>query len=53
MSNASSEPLYPGLNLRQDDPSHRGAEPVVFGFWVFLMSDLVLSRCCSEPMSPC
>ncbi|MCK5930861.1 MAG: cytochrome c oxidase subunit 3 [Fulvimarina manganoxydans] len=39
---ASSKPLHPGLNL---GPAHgkanKEAEPVVFGFWVFLMSDLV------------
>ena len=34
--------LYPGLNLgpaHGDD--HAEAEPVIFGFWVFLMSDLI------------
>ena len=39
---AKGERLYPGLNLRRDDPDHEGAEEDVFGFWVFLMSDLVL-----------
>jgi len=39
---AKGERLYPGLNLRRDDPDHAGAEEAVFGFWVFLMSDLVL-----------
>jgi len=41
-STATSARLYPGLNLRRDDASHRQAEEVMFGFWVFLMSDLVL-----------
>ncbi len=39
---AKGERLYPGLNLRRDDPDHGSAEESVFGFWVFLMSDLVL-----------
>jgi len=34
---------YPGLNLEQTDPgAHKAAEELVFGFWVFLMSDAVL-----------
>lgn len=34
---------HPGLNLGRTDPeAHRDAEEAVFGFWVFLMSDLVL-----------
>lgn len=34
---------YPGMNLEQQDPdAHKSAEEVVFGFWVFLMSDAVL-----------
>jgi cytochrome o ubiquinol oxidase subunit 3 len=34
---------HPGLNLGTTDPkAHRAAEELVFGFWVFLMSDLVL-----------
>lgn len=34
---------HPGLNLGHTDPqAHREAEETVFGFWVFLMSDLVL-----------
>lgn len=34
---------HPGLNLGHTDPeTHRRAEEVLFGFWVFLMSDLVL-----------
>ena len=39
---ATGKRLYPGLNLLRDDPDHEGAEEAVFGFWVFLMSDLVL-----------
>lgn len=35
--------LYPGLNLgRTDSESHEAAEESVFGFWIFLMSDMVL-----------
>lgn len=35
--------LHPGLNLGATDiRSHERAEEVVFGFWVFMMSDLVL-----------
>lgn len=35
--------LHPGLNLARTDPgSHEAAEEIVFGFWIFLMSDLVL-----------
>lgn len=38
-----SERLHPGLNLAGTDPeSHEAAEEVLFGFWIFLMSDLVL-----------
>ncbi|MFK8254180.1 cytochrome c oxidase subunit 3 [Ancylobacter terrae] len=38
-----TERLHPGLNLGATDPSsHEAAEEVVFGFWIFLMSDLVL-----------
>jgi len=34
---------HPGLNLGHTDPeTHREAEETLFGFWVFLMSDLVL-----------
>lgn len=40
---STSQRLYPGLNLEGTDPaSHEAAEEVVFGFWIFLMSDLVL-----------
>ncbi len=38
--------VHPGLNLGQDHPeAHEAAEEAVFGFWVFLMSDLVLFAC--------
>jgi len=34
---------HPGINLGANDPeAHEAAEEVVFGFWVFLMSDLIL-----------
>jgi cytochrome o ubiquinol oxidase subunit III len=34
---------YPGINLGATEPeAHASAEEKVFGFWVFLMSDLVL-----------
>ena len=34
--------LYPGLNLGPTHGAHHtNAEPVIFGFWVFLMSDLI------------
>nr|WP_298372152.1 cytochrome o ubiquinol oxidase subunit III [uncultured Halomonas sp.] len=34
---------HPGINLGDTDPAtHQVAESVVFGFWIFLMSDLVL-----------
>ena len=40
MSDAS---LYPGLNLgTQHGEAHKQAETTVFGFWVFLMSDLII-----------
>ncbi|AJE49089.1 cytochrome c oxidase subunit 3 [Celeribacter indicus] len=35
--------LHPGLNLHGTDPgTHLEAEATIFGFWVFLMADLVL-----------
>ena len=35
--------LYPGLNLGGGhDEAHEQAESTVFGFWVFLMSDLII-----------
>lgn len=38
-----SERLHPGINLAGTDPEgHEAAEEVLFGFWIFLMSDLVL-----------
>ncbi len=40
---STSERLYPGLNLHGTDPEgHEAAEEALFGFWIFLMSDLVL-----------
>lgn len=34
---------HPGLNLGNTDrAAHDEAEPIIFGFWIFLMSDLVL-----------
>lgn len=39
----TTQRLHPGLNLGRTDPkSHEHAEEVVFGFWLFLMSDLVI-----------
>ncbi len=39
----ASDRKHPGLNLGRTDPkAHDEAEELVFGFWVFLMSDLVL-----------
>ncbi|MDN6180642.1 MAG: cytochrome c oxidase subunit 3 [Halomonas subglaciescola] len=36
-------PLHPGLNLgAPHGEAHTRSEPVIFGFWVFLMSDLIL-----------
>lgn len=35
--------LYPGLNLHATDAeSHEAAGTLIFGFWVFLMADLIL-----------
>ncbi|KTR07591.1 cytochrome o ubiquinol oxidase subunit III [Aureimonas ureilytica] len=40
---SSSLNRHPGINLGATDPkTHIDAEETVFGFWVFLMSDLVL-----------
>ncbi|HSH47401.1 MAG TPA: cytochrome c oxidase subunit 3 [Halomonas sp.] len=37
------EMLHPGLNLgAAHGEAHTRSEPVLFGFWVFLMSDLIL-----------
>lgn len=34
---------HPGLNLgAAHGPNHDAAEPVIFGFWLFLMSDAIL-----------
>jgi cytochrome o ubiquinol oxidase subunit 3 len=39
---SARETLHPGLNLGPaHGAAHEGAEVVMFGFWVFLMSDLV------------
>ena len=41
-----SDTRHPGLNLgSRHQTAHEEAEEVVFGFWVFLMSDLVLFAC--------
>lgn len=38
-----SSSRHPGLNLHQHDPeAHDAAEELLFGFWIFLMSDLVI-----------
>lgn len=40
---SESKVLHPGLNLHGTDPGrHSQAETIVFGFWIFLMADLVL-----------
>lgn len=40
---ARAKASYPGLNLGEaHGAAHEDAEAVVFGFWVFLMSDLIL-----------
>ncbi|MHB1678117.1 MAG: cytochrome c oxidase subunit 3 [Sulfuriferula sp.] len=42
-STVPSPRLYAGMNLGETDPdTHKAAEELVFGFWVFLMSDAVL-----------
>lgn len=39
----ASEVLHPGINLGvHHGEAHTRAEKVVFGFWVFLMSDLII-----------
>jgi cytochrome o ubiquinol oxidase subunit 3 len=39
----STPNLHPGLNLgTRHGAAHEGAETIVFGFWIFLMSDLVI-----------
>lgn len=38
-----SESRHPGINIRATNPdANAAAEPIMFGFWVFLMSDLVM-----------
>jgi cytochrome o ubiquinol oxidase subunit III len=40
---STTERLYPGINLGATAPeTHATAEEKVFGFWVFLMSDLII-----------
>jgi cytochrome o ubiquinol oxidase subunit 3 len=41
---STQEPLkHPGINLgSHHGEAHEKAEVVVFGFWVFLMSDFIL-----------
>ena len=40
---SAEQKLHAGINIGHADPAaHREAEPVMFGFWIFLMSDLVL-----------
>lgn len=42
MNAATTKPLHPGLNLGDEHgDDHLEAETSVFGFWVFVMSDLV------------
>jgi cytochrome o ubiquinol oxidase subunit 3 len=42
MNSSTSESLHPGLNLGEEHgDDHLEAETSVFGFWVFMMSDLV------------
>jgi len=42
MSESKTESLHPGLNLGEEHgEDHLEAETSVFGFWVFMMSDLV------------
>lgn len=38
----TSHHMYPGLNIRHDDLERNNAEVPIFGFWVFLMSDLIV-----------
>ena len=43
---AASDRRHPGLNLgHRHGSAHEEAEETIFGFWVFLMSDLVLFGC--------
>ncbi len=42
MSSTYTKPLHPGLNLGEEHgDDHLEAEITIFGFWVFMMSDLV------------
>ena len=42
-ASAGTQRRHPGLNLKHDDDrAHEQTEELMFGFWVFLMSDLVL-----------
>jgi cytochrome o ubiquinol oxidase subunit 3 len=42
MVNRMSAHLHPGLNLGSaHGAAHERSEPVLFGFWIFLMSDLI------------
>ncbi len=37
---------HPGLNLgASDTAAHEAAQEVMFGFWIFLMSDLIIFAC--------
>lgn len=43
MSDGNSGTVHPGLNLGRRHPhAHRQAETEVFGFWIFMMSDLLV-----------
>lgn len=40
---SAGQRLHPGLNLgHTDQESHEAAEETIFGFWIFLMSDLII-----------
>lgn len=40
---STTELLHPGINIGDTEPeTHAAAEEKVFGFWVFLMSDLII-----------
>ena len=42
MTSKTTPKSHPGLNLGPSHgKAHEDAEPIVFGFWIFLMSDLV------------
>ena len=43
MSDSSRKLRHPGINMGNTDPvTDKHAESLLFGFWIFLMSDLVL-----------